>query len=387
MHTEMSAELPHAPLHVLHLTIAFARGGRRDAILTLAQGTRSYGVVSYLGTLRNHPDDVAPPPGIFADQADLGIRGLPSLRQVHELRHRCRAWGIQVVHAHDASSQLVASMLRTVAPSLRVVMTFHRSLGFESAGWRNRLRNALTLPLVHRVLTASNERREHFLAENLVRRAKVTTLPLGIDTGRFRPDSAARKAIREELGLSDQQLLIVSAGHFGEEKGVDLALQSVGIALDSDPALSAHMAVMGTGNPARIEAIHAIGDRCLGDRVTFLGQRSDPERIFAAADLVVHTPRVEAFGLVVVQAMASGAPVVAARIGGIPEIVVDGRTGILAPPGDPAAMARLIVLLLQSGSRREALAAAALERAREAYTADRFAARQRALYDELLGAR
>jgi L-malate glycosyltransferase len=121
--------------------------------------------------------------------------------------------------------------------------------------------------------------------------------------------------------------------------------------------------------------------------VRFLGQRSDPERIFAAADLVVHAPRLEAFGLVVVQAMACGVAVVAARVGGLPEIVVDGQTGLLAPPEDPAAMAPLIRGLLTSTPRREEMARAALERARLEYPATRFAERHRALYDALLGTR
>ena len=386
MHTEMDAELPQPTLHVLHLTISFARGGRRDAILTLAKAGMDQGVVPYLATLRGEADDAAVAGPTFAGHRDLRIRSRPSRRQLQELRDLCRAWGIQVVHAHDASSQLVASMLRLVAPSLRVVMTFHRSLGFESAGWRNRLRNAMTLPMVDRVLTASSERRDHFLAENMIRQAKVTTIPLGIDLVRFRPDRSARKAIRDELGMEDHQLLVVSAGHFGEEKGIDLALESVGLALRGPPQLPARMAVMGTGTPERIAEIHAIGKTSLGDAVTFLGQRSDPERVFAAADLVVHTPRIEAFGLVVVQAMACGVAVIAARVGGLPEIVAEGETGLLAPPNDPLGTAPLIRLLLDAGDRRAEMAKAALQRAQSEYPAERFAARHRALYEQVLGA-
>jgi glycosyltransferase involved in cell wall biosynthesis len=384
MHTEMTADLPRPPLRVLHLTISFARGGRRDAILTLARAGRPLGVVPFLATLRGEPEDTTVAADAFEASRDLGIRSRPSRRQLHELRDLCRAWRIQVVHAHDASSQLVASMLRIVAPSLRVVMTFHRSLSFESAGWKNRLRNALTLPLVDRVLTASAERRQHFVSENWVRNSKVETIPLGTDLTRFRPDPLAREAVRSELGMADHELLVVSAGHFGEEKGIDLALEAVGQAIDGPPPVSARMAVMGTGNPDRVAHVHAIGRRWLGDRVTFLGQRSDPERMFAAADLVVHCPRLEAFGLVVVQAMACEVAVVAARVGGLPEIVAHGETGLLAPAEDPTATAPLIRELLDSPGKRIAMASAALARARAEYTAEGYAARHRALYQQLL---
>lgn len=224
MHTTTDDLLPNPTLGVLHLTISFARGGRRDAIVTLARASRPFGVRPYLATLRGNPSDAEPYRDDFDGYSALDIQGRPSLQQLRDLRDQCVAHGIRIVHAHDASSQFVASMLRIVAPTLHVVMTFHRSLGFESAGWRNRLRNAATLTLVDRVLTASGERRAHFLAENLIPARKVTTIPLGIDLDRFRPDSAARAAIRSEFGVGPHEPLLVSAGHYGPEKGLDIAI-------------------------------------------------------------------------------------------------------------------------------------------------------------------
>lgn len=263
-------------------------------------------------------------------------------------------------------------------------MTFHRSLGFESAGVSNRVRNAVSLPLVHAVLTASNERRNHFLAENLVNRHKVLTIPLGIDLDRFCPRSDDREAIRAELGLQPEELLLVSAGHFGEEKGLDVVLAAVSAARELAPRCPFRLAIMGTGTPERQATLHALGEQLLGASVTFLGQRSDPERLFAAADLVVHAPRVEAFGLVVVQAMASGAPVVAAAVGGIPEIIEDGRTGVLFPSGDHATGGERIASLLGDPEGRQRLRQAALAQARAVYPAERFAADHARLYAGLL---
>jgi glycosyltransferase involved in cell wall biosynthesis len=117
-----------------------------------------------------------------------------------------------------------------------------------------------------------------------------------------------------------------------------------------------------------------------------VGQVSDPERWFAAADVLLHAPRLEAFGLVLVQAMACGAPVVASAVGGIPEIVVEGQTGMLAAP-DPASLGERLAQVLGDDRLRLALAAGALERAGREYDADRFAARTRGLYDAVLGLR
>lgn len=258
-------------------------------------------------------------------------------------------------------------------------MTFHRSLGFESAGFRSRLRNAISLIPVTRVLTASEERRGHFLAENWVPPTKVTTIPLGIDLNRFRPDPEARRAVRAELGIGESQPMIVAAGHYGEEKGIDLAIAAAQSAAKelADPPI---LVVMGTGHPDRIAAITQLARSVRQGEVRLLGQRSDPERVLAAGDLLLHTPRLEAFGLVVVQAMACGLPAVAAAVGGIPEVVVDGATGLLTPVGDAAAAGSAVATLVADPALRRRLGKAGLARARREYPDSLFAARYRDLY-------
>lgn len=374
---------PPRPLAVAHVTLSFERGGRRDAIVTLARELAPLGVTSHLVTLRGDPAEATPFLDAFGSHLHLESHGLPSPRTVLTLRRWCRERGVEVVHTHDASSQFVASALHTVAWNLHPLMTFHRSLGFESARRRDRLRNAASLLLVDRVLTASEERRRHFLAENMISPRKVTVIPLGIDLERFRPDPADRAAIRAELGLPPDRHLAVTVGHFGEEKGVDLAVRAAAAARAA--GASFHLVHLGTGAPDRVAALHALGAKLLGGDVTFLGQRSDPERWFRAADLLLHAPRVEAFGLVLVQAMASGTPVVASAVGGIPEVVTDGVTGLLAPPEDPATMGGYVAGLLADPARRAAMGVAARADAEARFAAARFAADHRTLYEALRG--
>jgi L-malate glycosyltransferase len=372
---------------VLHLTLSFERGGRRDAIVTLAREMGTLGTEASVVTLRGGVEVLTPFRDEFLQHRTLELQGRPSTAAILQLRRWCREWEIEVVHAHDAASQLVASMLRVVAPTLHPLMTFHRSLGFESARWRDRLRNAVSLTVVDRVLTASEERRRHFLAENIISKNKVQVIPLGIDLERFRPDPAAREAARAELGVGPEAPLLLVMGHFGEEKGVADAIQAVAVAL-ADPAhRSARLLVLGTGQPDRQALIEALGTELLGDRVIFGGHRPDPERWFRAADLFVHAPRVEAFGLVIVQAMASGTPVVAAGVGGIPEIVAEHRTGELVTPPVPEEMGAVIASLLADPARRARYAAAGVEDARTRFAAARFARDHQALYRELTGRR
>ena len=132
-----------------------------------------------------------------------------------------------------------------------------------------------------------------------------------------------------------------------------------------------------------IRTIHRALD--LGDTVRFLGFRDDVVELLRAADLFVISSYLEGLGTSILDAMAAGLPVVGTRVGGIPEAVRDGETGLLVPPRDPAALAEALVRLALDPARRAAMGARGRDEARE-HSADRTEALTRALYEEVLGA-
>lgn len=371
-------------MRVLHVTLSAAHGGRRDAILTLTEHLRRQGVECGLLALRNVPSEMADLAGQVDYFEGLEIAGRPTLRELAEVRRVCRARRVQVIHAHDAGSQYVASAQRLLSPSLRAVMTFHRTLGLESVGFRNRLRNAVTLPLIHRVLTATEERRRFFLETSPVAPEKVSVLHLGVDTTLFQPDTPVRDALRQELGLSPDTVLALAIGHSGPEKGIDLAISGFADAAAQLGDRPWHLAVLGGGQPERAAELQREARERLGARVTLAGFRRDVPRWLQAADLLVHTPRMEAFGLVVVQAMATGIPVLASAVGGLPEVVQHDVTGRLVPSEDAAALTREIVQLMTDDALRRRLGAAGLIRARDHFSAALCADRHHKLYQTLL---
>jgi glycosyltransferase involved in cell wall biosynthesis len=130
----------------------------------------------------------------------------------------------------------------------------------------------------------------------------------------------------------------------------------------------------GDGNEAdrsRLERL--IVELGLSGRVTLLGQIHDPERWLAASDLFVQPSREEAFGLVYAEAAASGIPVVATRVGGIPEIVLDGESGLLVESEDAGALATAIVELLSDPARRERMGESARRRAELHFSIEKMA--------------
>ena len=124
------------------------------------------------------------------------------------------------------------------------------------------------------------------------------------------------------------------------------------------------------------------------DRVRFIGKmsRGQMAALLRSADVVVCTPWYEPFGIVPLEAMACGVPVVGSAVGGLLDSVVDGRTGILVPPRDPAAIAGAVRFLLDSHERRAAFGRAGRERALSHYTWDRVAASTAAIYTQVLRA-
>lgn len=211
-----------------------------------------------------------------------------------------------------------------------------------------------------------------------LRASRGHVVPNGIDTAIFRPRD--RQEVRAALGVPPGPL-VVGVGRLNAEKSFDLALRALA---GLDPALGAQLVVVGDGEE-RDALAHLTAELGLQERARFVGAKpaEDVAAYMAAADVFVFpTQREEAQGMVLPQAMAAGAAVIASSIGGIPEIVREpGRNGILVPPGDLEALTRELDLLLRDDARREALGAAARVRAVEEYTLERMVERTLAVYE------
>ena len=370
-------------MKILHVTLSLARGGRRTAIFTLIEGLRELGVASDICCLEElgcAPEEVA---HIEGRVLELGRRSLFDRAALRRFRGFCRERSVDVIHTHDAASQFTAALARFALPRVPLLMTFHRSLGIESATFADRLRNAFAGWQSAAIITGSEERRAHFMAQNFVPARKVVQIPFGTDLTRFHPDPESRAAIRQELGFGPEVTLLGAIGHFGPEKGIDVAIQAFR-ALAGRP-LPCPVALVVFGDGDRRTEIEKLASS-VGDSpgvVRLAGFRQDVDRCMAAIDVLLHAPRLEAFGLVVIEAMATGLPIVASRVGGIPDLVRDGSTGFLADPETPESFASSLQRLLSDRKLMASMGAEARRVALAEYSRDLYATRHLQLYERL----
>jgi glycosyltransferase involved in cell wall biosynthesis len=361
-----------AAWRILHLDSERTwRGGERQVLELMRRQKR-----------RGHdPRLAAPGSGALASRArsegfavhDVPMRGTWDLGSVLAIARLHRSLRPDIVHWHAARAHALGAMASLLAPgpvrvlSRRVDFPVRRSPGSRLL-W--------SLPIEG--IAAISEGVKEALARSGVEPSRVRVVPSGID---LRPFEAPvdRAALRTGMGVAAEEVLALQVAALAPHKSQSDLLRAASIACPRVPALRIWIAGEGPLR-ATLEAEHRASG--LGTSVRFLGFREDVNDLLAAADLLVVSSYLEGMGTSTLDAMAAGLPVVATRVGGIPEIVADGETGLLVPPRDPEALAAAIVRLAEDPALRRRLAEGGKRRVRE-FSADRTEERMNELYGEL----
>jgi glycosyltransferase involved in cell wall biosynthesis len=192
--------------------------------------------------------------------------------------------------------------------------------------------------------------------------------------------------IRAQYKVPREALLVGTVANLLPLKGYEVMLDALPAVLSAMPA--AHYLIIGGGEAeysARLKAITV--KRGIAERVHFAGFKESVGSYLSALDLYVHPSLKEAFGLAVVEAMAMGKAVVATTTGGLPEVVAQGETGLLVPPGDAESLAAAVVSLLEDKVRREQMGRSGKARAQARFSLDTSVRHMEQLYGEVLEAR
>jgi glycosyltransferase involved in cell wall biosynthesis len=338
-------------LSILHTEASVGWGGQELRILTEARGLIA----------RGHEVRVACPPEatIFREAPRFGVPvvALPlrrvNPRSILAMRKLLAASRPQVVNTHSSvDSWAVALASRLVRGAAPVVRTRHVSIGInKSPGTLWLYRRACA-----RVVTAGERLRRQLIETAGLDPARTVSVPTGVDSTRFVPGD--RAAARRALGLPPAAFAAGVVATLRIGKGHRFLLEAWSRLQDRD----ARLLVVGSG--PQEEALRAqVAALGLGERVVLAGNQDDVVPWLQAMDLFVLPSLHEGVPQVIVQAQMCGVPVVATNVGGIPEAVADGVTGVLVPPEDVEALRGAIASLAQDAGRRRALGAAARDAA------------------------
>jgi glycosyltransferase involved in cell wall biosynthesis len=364
---------------VLMLTVGFTVGGAEQLILETAPRLQEEGFEVTVACLKGWDllGDELQGRGVRAVALGGGV--VPDPRVAGRLLSLLRRDRIQILHAHLFKANLVARLLGRMAGVL-VVITSHHDTDVWM-GRRHRLLERVTAPLSDAVVTCSEAVRRYALETYRLRPGLVRTLrnAIPIPPSLF---AGERERVRKEFGAGPGHKLVGTVGRLDEpKKGLSCFLAAA--ARLAQELQETRFIVVGEG-PARADLETLAARHGIGDRITFAGRRRDVGEVMQGLDLFVQPSMWEGFGITVLEAMAAGLPVVATRVGGIPEVVRDGVTGLLVPPGDPGALAHACGEVLRDGDLASRLGDAGRIRVESLFPIERLVGETAALYRELL---
>lgn len=282
-----------------------------------------------------------------------------------QLRRIIRSGGWQIVHTHLSTSSVQGGIAARLArvPS---VASVH---GVSSKG---------SFIYANHMIAVSGHVKKHLL-EQSVPDTRVTVVYNGIPSHPV--DAGQRAARRAELGFAETDVVAGTVSRLTPSKGVSDALQAVAMLAPDFPDL--RYLIVGDG-PDRESLGQLATSLGIGDRVQFPGYMNPVEPWLAAMDLFLFPSHKEAMGIALLEAMQQGLPVVAARVGGIPE-VVSPESGLLVGAGSPEQLAQEGRRLLQNCGLRRSMGEAGRERVAELFTDEAMERATRAVYHQLLG--
>jgi glycosyltransferase involved in cell wall biosynthesis len=243
--------------------------------------------------------------------------------------------------------------------------------------------NRLLLRRRDRVVGVGECVRQALVHNEGIRAHRVEVVYNGIETRAFPPRRVHRDQVRAELGCRPDEFVVIQVARLDYLKDHQTALRTLDRLVESVPA--ARLLLVGDG-PERTAIEAEINCHQLWSNVSLLGTRHDVPRLLAAADVLLLTSISEGIPLTLLEAMAAGLPVVATRVGGVAEVVVDGETGLLAASGDDAALAAALRQLAQEPGLRQRLGACGCQRVRDHFDDAAMLTSYDQIYREMLGA-
>jgi len=283
-----------------------------------------------------------------------------------------------VLHTYLLHGNILGRLIGRLV-GVPVIIGSERTIG-QARKW-GRLATRLTNPLTDAVEVNSEIGGRAIERDLGVPSEKIELVRSGLDLSVF-SSANRRDELRSEFGVTADQHLIVYMGRLRTVKGVEFGIRAFATALEQLPNI--RMVLAGEGDQRNFLG-SLVSELGISEQVEFLGVRNDVPELLGAADSVLMPSLTEGFPRTAIEAMAAGKPVIATNVGGTPEAVIDGETGILVPARDSDALASAIVRLVGDSDLQARLGAAGRERAAQNYSVDKYVSRLDEMYRRYSG--
>ncbi len=331
----------------------------------------------------------APEPRLLGEAEKLGVRLFVNpyfVRRLHvfndvrafmPVRRAIKEFSPDIIHCHSTKAGLIARFWSAILNIKPVIFTAHGWAFTEGREYWKRFLLAqiekLAGYVTDKIICVSEFDKELALKFKVADENKLVVIHNGIDPTEF-------IRISRNYHKSSNEVIVTFVGRLAPPKDLFLLIDAVKLVPE------VKLQIVGDGE-LRVKVERYILKNFLSDRVILLGERFDIPEILAQSDIFVLPSKWEGLPLTIIEAMMSGLPVVATRVGGVPELVEDGVNGYLVPSGDVKAFADAIRKLAYNVELRERMGKAGRKRAIENFTLDKMLLRVAQVYEEVLGKR
>ena len=306
----------------------------------------------------------------------LGLSKKTDLAVALRLRSLLKSIRPDILHTYLIHGNVLG---RIVGRLVGVPTIIGSELTIGQAGRLGRFATKLTNPLTDAVEVNSETGGKSVSADLGVPKSKIEVVLPGLDLDAFSV-TVQQSTVRTELDVEDSEHLVLFVGRLRPVKGVEYGIRAFAKALEQNPNMK--LALVGEGDQRnQLESLST--ELGIENNVRFLGARKDLPNVFSACDSVIMPSLNEGFPRVAIEAMASSKPVIATRVGGVPEAIIDGQSGILVPSKDVEAMAKAIVNIATNSELSNRLGLAARQRTEQRFTASNYVARLDEMYTRL----
>lgn len=349
-------------MRLMHLVLDLDPGGTQRLVIEMSKRLRQRMELQICCLDR---------PGEWAHELiELGIPVVSLWRRpgfrpsmAREIAGLARRHGTDIVHCHHYSPFIYGTLAARLYSGLRVVYTEHGRITDTPPSGKRKLANLVFARLPGRFHAVSRNLRQQMIAEGFPSH-RVEIIHNGIEVGPS-PSAADRAAARRLLHLSDDILVIGTVARFDPVKDLETLIEAFGTIARERP--EAHLVLVGDGQE-RSRLTRAVERAGVAERTHFAGARRDARRLLPAFDIFANTSLTEGISVTLLEAMAASLPVVATQVGGTPEVVIDGETGILVRPRDSHRLAAALGNLADDSTRRAELGDGGRDRVCRSFT-------------------